>query len=316
MFDFLRNLTKTEEEKQQERLSAYLDNALTPQERQAFEEQLRADTALQANLEQQRLVKQNVSQLPKVRSPRNFTLDPAAYGRPAPQTAFRLYPIMRGATVVAAVLLIFLFSLEFFSPLGEQAEILTGAQSVSTNVAMEEAAEPAAEEPAPAAPAEILSEEPSETVSDEEAAVEEEVAEEEAMEEAPMEEVVEEAELAPPTEQTAGEAAAGDATLPEATEQPFTEIEEEAAEGNGAIITSTQSPAPTTTLRLSPTATMEPGSDTEFFSETHNIQAIEPTAEVDADQSQPISTLNLLQIGLGILFLGLLVATLLLRRQL
>jgi anti-sigma factor RsiW len=127
MFDFLRNLTKSNEEKAQEKLSAYLDNGLAPQERLAFEEAMGADAALLASVEQQRLIKQNLSALPMMRAPRNFTLDPALYGRPTPQAFFKLYPALRTATALAAVALILLFSLELFSSAGVQADTLAQA---------------------------------------------------------------------------------------------------------------------------------------------------------------------------------------------
>ncbi len=106
MFDFLRNLRKSEEEKRQEALSAYLDGALTPAEKTRFEQLLAADEALRASLEEQRLIKASLGRLPRMRAPRNFTLDPARYGRPAPGTAERLYPIMSVATAVVAILFV------------------------------------------------------------------------------------------------------------------------------------------------------------------------------------------------------------------
>jgi len=106
MFDFFRNLRKSEAEKRQEAITAYLDNALTAGERQRLEEQMTADPALRVELEQQRLVKLNLSRLPRSRAPRNFTLDPALYGRPARQSGAGLYPAMRVATVLVGVFFI------------------------------------------------------------------------------------------------------------------------------------------------------------------------------------------------------------------
>ena len=51
MFDFLRDLRKTEGEKRQEAMSAYLDDALTPAERERFERLLAEDEGLRASLE-------------------------------------------------------------------------------------------------------------------------------------------------------------------------------------------------------------------------------------------------------------------------
>jgi anti-sigma factor RsiW len=106
MFDFLRNLRKSNAEKSQEAITAYLDDALTAGDRQRLEQQMTDDPALRAELEQQRLIKVNISRLPRVRAPRNFTLDPALYGRPADQSNARLYPAMRVATVLVGVFFI------------------------------------------------------------------------------------------------------------------------------------------------------------------------------------------------------------------
>ncbi|MCP4363275.1 MAG: hypothetical protein GY796_35185 [Chloroflexi bacterium] len=107
MFDFLRNLTKSAEEKRQEALAAYLDNALSDRERRQFEVELAQDPGLQAELEQQRTLQQMLRQLPQRRVPRNFTLDPAKYGRPARQPLTPYYPALQAATVLTAVLFIF-----------------------------------------------------------------------------------------------------------------------------------------------------------------------------------------------------------------
>ena len=85
MFNFLRNLTKSAEEKRQEAVTAYLDEALNDRERQRFEQEMAQDAALRAHVEQLLLIKQSLRQLPQWQVPRNFILDPAAYGRPARQ---------------------------------------------------------------------------------------------------------------------------------------------------------------------------------------------------------------------------------------
>ena len=46
MFDFVRNLGKSADEKRQERLNAYVDGALSPAARQQFEQELAQDAAL------------------------------------------------------------------------------------------------------------------------------------------------------------------------------------------------------------------------------------------------------------------------------
>ncbi len=47
MFDWLRRLGQNNEAKQQERLNAYLDNDLSPQERLALEQELSRNSPLQ-----------------------------------------------------------------------------------------------------------------------------------------------------------------------------------------------------------------------------------------------------------------------------
>jgi hypothetical protein len=305
MFDFLRNLPKTEEEKRQERLSAYLDNALTSQQRQAFEKELDTDTTLQASLEQQRLLKQNLSQMPRMRAPRSFTLDPAAYGRPAPQPAFTLYPILRGATALAAILLIFLFTLEWVSPTLDE-ETVAQVPALSTSAELDESAdsseETAAEEPLEEAEPGVFSEGAGEA-----APTIEEVAEEEAVEEA--EEAVEESGLAPAPEPA------------EDTDAPFNEnatdatIEAEAQEGGADGGITVQIPSPTTTLRTSPTTTVGLEGDTLLYSTTESIPTTPSGEGVESDQTT-IPPIRFLQYGLGILFLLLLAATWLVRRRL
>lgn len=116
MFDFLRNLTKSAEEKRQEAISAYLDGAATPAERRRFEQQLVRDPGLQVELEQQRRLQRTLRQLPRRPVPRSFTLDPARYGRPQPQPLVPLYPALRLATALTAVFLIAVVALDLFTP--------------------------------------------------------------------------------------------------------------------------------------------------------------------------------------------------------
>jgi hypothetical protein len=324
MLDFLRNLTKSNEEKRQETITAYLDNALTPRERTAFEQQLQSDPALRADLERQRLVKLNLSQLPRQRAPRNFTLDPAAFGRPAPQPAFRLYPMMRAATALAAIMLIFLFSLDLISPAGLSNETAADAPVASSEIAREETAgnaaeEAAGQEAAPAPATELLepvtADEGEAEVMMEEPAQEEVVEEEMAEEEAPAEGAIMEAPPTEPMPAAEGEVAAGE---PEAaaTEQTRTITEEAypgAVAGDGVAFNQTLTPTPT--LDVAPTITPAADEDVQLFSTTQAVPTT--TYGLDETAEQPsLRPIQLLQISLGILFLVFLAATLLLRRRL
>lgn len=137
MFDFLRNLTKSAEEKQQEAMTAYLDNALSPEARRQFEQQLAQNPALRADLEQQRIVRQLLSQLPPRQTPRNFTLDPALYGRPAKQPLVQYYPALRTATMLTAVLFFFAIGLGVFTSFGPASPMTVEVTRVVANTVTE-----------------------------------------------------------------------------------------------------------------------------------------------------------------------------------
>ncbi len=310
MFDFLRNLTKSDEEKAQERLSAYLDDSLTPQEHKAFEEQLKADVGLQASLEQQRVIKQNVRALPKVRAPRNFTLDPALYGRPTSQVLFNLYPVMRTATALAAIVLVFLFSLDLFSARGEREDLVAEApiETVleSSNFANEESA---VEQAAPAAGADLFETAESEADVEAEEAMEEEIVEEESMEEA---EAPAEAEIMLEEEPIVSDEASGEAAEDSEISTTATIEGETVLPFGGAGSTITKTPMLTSTQRLSQTTTLE----TENAYPPTNEPRSNLDDEAGANAGDETSTRRMLQIGLGLLFLALLTGTWLLRRQL
>ena len=134
MFDFVRDLRKSAAEKRQERLNAYVDGELSPQQMQAFEQELTQDADLRAELDMHQTMKVQLSQLPRRRVPRNFTLDPAKYGRPAPQPLFQLYPVMRVATVLTAVIFVLAIGLgTFVSPqiAGTFAPVASNLESAS-----------------------------------------------------------------------------------------------------------------------------------------------------------------------------------------
>lgn len=67
-----------------ELLSAYLDDALTARERAALERRLAQDAALRSVLDELHATINLVSALPSLKAPRDFTLDPAKYGRRTP----------------------------------------------------------------------------------------------------------------------------------------------------------------------------------------------------------------------------------------
>ena len=140
MFDFLRNLTKSAEEKRQETVAAYLDGALNGRERQRFEQEMAQDGALRVHVQQLLLIKQSLRQLPQRSVPRNFVLDPAKYGRPARQPWVQAYPILRTATAMAAFFFIFAVVAGLFTSFGagDMATFAPAADVAQVEVASEE----------------------------------------------------------------------------------------------------------------------------------------------------------------------------------
>ena len=286
MFDFARNLTKSAEEKQQEMLAAYIDDALSPTERRQFEAQLARDEALAAKVRQQRLIKQRLSTMPRRRVPRTFALDPAVYGKPTPQPLFRLYPALQAATVLAALMLMFLVGLEAFGGAAQQA---TSEASVAM---VEESAETTSDITAQnAAPDEAEL-----TVA------------ESAAEEAPAEEAV--AASAVADAQTADEAA---------PEEPVQGFAAPAAEGE-AVPTVASVPREgeaAAELRAAPAETAVPAEgqltqSTEAYAAT--VEAPQ-AAETAVNPEPTLSPLRGLQIGLALTFVILLILTLLVRQR-
>ncbi|MGD8806334.1 MAG: zf-HC2 domain-containing protein [Chloroflexota bacterium] len=349
MFDFLRDLRKSNEEKRQEALTAYLDGALTPAERKRFERLLASDKALRASLEEQRLIKASLRRLPRMRAPRNFTLDPARYGRPAPSTPDRLYPIMRVATVVVAILfvLVLVIDLAPFAGGREASQSMADSAQPAAEVVQAPAApeeEPVLEAEAQAVAVDEVVIEVTRVVTDEEAmaamaaeepaAAEQPAAEQPAAEEAT--EIVDE-EAAEAEAPLAGpEQASGGGGLPP-TETPLAMIAPATAEGAAAAvegqavedraIAGSPQPSEATSEAEALAATSETAQTKEAASQPTPSLAPRvipsPAAESTAADQGPaqvtagagISTIQILAIGLGLLLVLLIAATLLLRRR-
>src|SRR5689334_11289859 len=90
---------------QRELLSAYLDNQLGGVERAALERSLAGDTALRAELEELRAVRQLLRELPALTPPRSFTIS-AEQARPR---ALPLFGWLRMGSALATVLLMLTF---------------------------------------------------------------------------------------------------------------------------------------------------------------------------------------------------------------
>lgn len=140
MLDFWRNWTKPATEKRLERLNAYLDERLTAAQRESLEQELGQDAALRDMLTQLQQVKAALNQLPRRAVPRNFTLDPSRYGRPAREPLVQAYPILRLGTVLTA----FFFILTLFGQLFTVGSPMVSQEAVSMAPALPAAAELAA----------------------------------------------------------------------------------------------------------------------------------------------------------------------------
>jgi hypothetical protein len=130
MMGFLRKLTKSNKDQRQELITAYLDDAMSANEKLRFEEMLKSDAELLAELEMQRNIKAAMADLPRLRAPRSFTLDPALYGKPVAAYGM-LYPALRTATVFAMILFIALVSIDLFAP-GRSSDSMVASRSEET----------------------------------------------------------------------------------------------------------------------------------------------------------------------------------------
>jgi hypothetical protein len=283
MLDILRHLTRSAEEKRQEQLNAYLDGELRGPAREQFEALLASDPALRAEVAQLRALKEQVAQLPRVRAPRNYTLDPARYGALASSPSFALYPALRVATVLTAFFLMLAVGLDFLPQ-----QQMGGTEPAEDSIALFEAPseEVTAERvEAPQEPALDAAREAGRSV------IEQEVVEGEAAAEA---ELFDSAALTA-TEALTDEVGIAALPLPEAGA-----VEEAAEEALAQEALATPAP-PGAEPAAAPLAATEPAPDMK--------EAVE-------EPGLAMAPLRLAQILLGALLLVLLVATLVLRRRL
>lgn len=321
MFDFLKTLTKSEEEKQQETFSAYLDNTLSANQRQKFEVLLTQDADLRAELEMAQSIRQQMQEMPRRSVPRSFTLDASVYGVPKREPLVQAYPFLRVATVMTAFFFVLALGLNVFSSQGGNSVASMAQSPLEAAPAMvaplpeaEIAMEAAVEEPTAAKAAEAFA------VAEEE--VEEEaagamlaeatalataaVSETELMVEAPTAEALayaaaEAAESLPAASAPAGGAADETALLvPEATATvsslPRPDVTEEAVSRLAEPTLSAQD-------ELANAGEMETAVSEEAPSQ--NLQDTRPS----------LTNSQWLLIGLGLLLLILMVVTLLARRK-
>lgn len=294
-------------------MTAYLDNALPPAERQRFEQQMAQDPALQAEVAQQQQTRALLRQLPPRQVPRNFILDPALYGRPARQPLVTYYPALRAATVLTAVLLFFVVGLNLFS--GGSAMMApadTAVSQLTSVTTSEESADGLAFESAPAA-APFSVEEP-------------------ALEEAAGESIADstavevEATAAPlPTELPAAAVEGGAAPLPAAS-TPAATPEAQTAPLPTATVSDLPRPIATevvaeraATVEMTAPPPAQPDTDTAVTNITPPIEAVATlTQPQEAPTPTPTPSIDLLAvaaIGLLLLLVLLSILTLYARRQ-
>ena len=104
---------KTEHTYFEERLSAYLDGELLPQEQAAVEHHLDTCPACQWDLDTLRQTVQWTSELPTLTVPRVFTIPAPAEPERAARRRWRFVPLMQGATALIALLLFFVVAGDF-----------------------------------------------------------------------------------------------------------------------------------------------------------------------------------------------------------
>lgn len=141
-----------------ELLSAYVDGELSDREAAALEQRLRHEPALSAALEDMRATIALLNKLPSLKAPRNFTLDPARFRRPAPwwSRLFTLTNVLQlsGAlgTVVSVMLIIGALLLNGMvdqNAKTQDAAQPAGVQAPTNEPQVEESASPLLEEAAP-----------------------------------------------------------------------------------------------------------------------------------------------------------------------
>ena len=289
MFDFMRD--RGDGGRQQEAIDAYLDNALTPAERARFEAQMAADSRLRVEVEQLRLLRLQLRAMPRRRVPRSFALNPAAYSRPKAQPLLQLYPALRGATALSAFLLIFVLALGLFrgqfgvgAP--EAAQVASVTSEEVAPAAVEEAAEEAAQLTNPEEAADSANEAP---------AAESELA-------------------AAPTAEAAAELAASAPLGTITTTLPTEELSFDQAQ----VVEATLPPNAGGAVEPPATETAPPAVETlnAVAQEAAVAEADEATARQEAPAPAETSrSLLPYQIGLGALFLLLLVLWLVARRR-
>jgi hypothetical protein len=94
--------------KQEQMLSAYVDERCTPREKQRVESALKTDAGLRLTLSEFYRCRKMLRAIPQMRAPRNFTLSPSMV--PQKPQRFFLAPVLNYGALVAAAMFVFLFA--------------------------------------------------------------------------------------------------------------------------------------------------------------------------------------------------------------
>ncbi len=118
-----------------EQLSAYLDDELTADERLQFEQRLQTDRQLQAELEELRQTVALIRQMPLLKAPRNYTLNPAAFQQRKRPFIYQIRPVL----AIAAALVMVFGAVFFFLSLqqGSDTDSQTGEIAVAPTTRLE-----------------------------------------------------------------------------------------------------------------------------------------------------------------------------------
>ncbi|MBC8504302.1 MAG: hypothetical protein ISR58_11195 [Anaerolineales bacterium] len=289
-----------------ERLSAYVDDQLTPHERSRVEERLGNEPRLRDALDDLRMTRAAVKSLPQMPAPRNFTLTPEMAGQEL-QRSPRLFATFRLASVISTVLLVMVIlgDLIGFGRVG----MLPAQEMAAPAAPMEMEANEAVEEPetsAKEAEADVGKVEPEEEAQPQpeamaEAALEAESADAEGIE---AEEVQPQAEAlaeAVPEDTVNDESVEAEPEL--ATERGMEE-DEVAGEGEAYNVEPTLQPASTQGAQ---TTVPEGGLSDDLAADSEIPQVVAV--------SKPISTIRVFEILLGVIAIVSGVAAIYFRRR-
>lgn len=120
-------MTPTYSDRDSALLSAYLDGQLSSSELRAVQARLKTDADFFALLQRLRQVRNLLRQVPMRRAPRNFMLTPGMAGIKPPVPRF--VPLFRFASALAAVLFLFMFTVNLSFPM---AASVTEAEAVQS----------------------------------------------------------------------------------------------------------------------------------------------------------------------------------------